>query len=283
MYSNVHYLPWLLVVCSLCSHVWRNATTLCSLLVIYLQPQDLSTKHPLNMSTVAFLSFFLFFKDKVKSFRAALQEEEQASKQINPKRPRALWNGPLLLMDPPNLTAVTYSCYEMVAVRTQLLESVKTFEVSVEMSSFSFTWMTFSVLCETLQWCLQNASRPDSTAQPCRVQSCEALCLKCFIYSNCEFYVLEIFAIFFNNEVKLWTLKTSLFPFNYVQFCFKDQLCSFKLCLRACTPHQWLYITSLLETAVLTSSHSVPWWRRLDPKCPFWSTALINDIPYLSM
>ncbi|XP_032600551.1 kinesin-like protein KIF2A isoform X8 [Taeniopygia guttata] len=29
-------------------------------------------------------------RDKVKSFRAALQEEEQASKQINPKRPRAL-------------------------------------------------------------------------------------------------------------------------------------------------------------------------------------------------
>lgn len=28
--------------------------------------------------------------DKVKSFRSALQEEEQASKQINPKRPRAL-------------------------------------------------------------------------------------------------------------------------------------------------------------------------------------------------
>ncbi|NWU87377.1 KIF2A protein, partial [Onychorhynchus coronatus] len=29
-------------------------------------------------------------RDKVKSFRAALQEEEQASKQINPRRPRAL-------------------------------------------------------------------------------------------------------------------------------------------------------------------------------------------------
>lgn len=28
--------------------------------------------------------------DKVKSFRSALQEEEQASKQINPKRPRPL-------------------------------------------------------------------------------------------------------------------------------------------------------------------------------------------------
>lgn len=28
--------------------------------------------------------------DKVKSFRSTLQEEEQASKQINPKRPRAL-------------------------------------------------------------------------------------------------------------------------------------------------------------------------------------------------
>lgn len=34
------------------------------------------------------LSFFL--SDKVKSFRSALQEEEQASKQITPKRPRAL-------------------------------------------------------------------------------------------------------------------------------------------------------------------------------------------------
>nr|XP_046206940.1 kinesin-like protein KIF2A isoform X2 [Oncorhynchus gorbuscha] len=30
------------------------------------------------------------FRDKVKSFRSSLQEEEQASKQINPKRPRAL-------------------------------------------------------------------------------------------------------------------------------------------------------------------------------------------------
>lgn len=30
--------------------------------------------------------------DKVKSFRCALQEEEQASKQITPKRPRALWS-----------------------------------------------------------------------------------------------------------------------------------------------------------------------------------------------
>lgn len=29
-------------------------------------------------------------RDKVKSFRSTLQEEEQASKQINPKRPRAL-------------------------------------------------------------------------------------------------------------------------------------------------------------------------------------------------
>lgn len=37
-------------------------------------------------------SFLLFVPstDKVKSFRSALQEEEQASKQINPKRPRAL-------------------------------------------------------------------------------------------------------------------------------------------------------------------------------------------------
>lgn len=29
-------------------------------------------------------------RDKVKSFRSALQEEEQASQQITPKRPRAL-------------------------------------------------------------------------------------------------------------------------------------------------------------------------------------------------
>lgn len=36
------------------------------------------------------LPALFFFQDKVKSFRAALQEEEQASKQINPKRPRAL-------------------------------------------------------------------------------------------------------------------------------------------------------------------------------------------------
>lgn len=33
---------------------------------------------------------FPFVPDKVKSFRSALQEEEQASRQINPKRPRAL-------------------------------------------------------------------------------------------------------------------------------------------------------------------------------------------------
>ncbi|XP_003216285.1 kinesin-like protein KIF2A isoform X4 [Anolis carolinensis] len=33
---------------------------------------------------------FTELRDKVKSFRTALQEEEQASKQINPKRPRAL-------------------------------------------------------------------------------------------------------------------------------------------------------------------------------------------------
>ncbi len=32
----------------------------------------------------------LELSDKVRSFRSALQEEEQASKQINPKRPRAL-------------------------------------------------------------------------------------------------------------------------------------------------------------------------------------------------
>lgn len=37
------------------------------------------------------LFFFSPLKtDKVKSFRSTLQEEEQASKQINPKRPRAL-------------------------------------------------------------------------------------------------------------------------------------------------------------------------------------------------
>ncbi|NXE26462.1 KIF2A protein, partial [Ardeotis kori] len=36
------------------------------------------------------IDIFTELRDKVKSFRAALQEEEQASKQINPKRPRAL-------------------------------------------------------------------------------------------------------------------------------------------------------------------------------------------------
>lgn len=36
---------------------------------------------------------FLVLSDKVRSFRSTLQEEEQASKQINPKRPRAVaWN-----------------------------------------------------------------------------------------------------------------------------------------------------------------------------------------------
>lgn len=33
---------------------------------------------------------FSLLSDKVKSFRCALQQEEQASKQITPKRPRAL-------------------------------------------------------------------------------------------------------------------------------------------------------------------------------------------------
>ncbi|KAI7793604.1 putative kinesin-like protein KIF2A-like, partial [Triplophysa rosa] len=36
------------------------------------------------------IDVFTELRDKVKSFRSALQEEEQASKQINPKRPRAL-------------------------------------------------------------------------------------------------------------------------------------------------------------------------------------------------
>uniref|UniRef100_A0A8D0VEF0 Kinesin-like protein n=1 Tax=Sus scrofa TaxID=9823 RepID=A0A8D0VEF0_PIG len=44
---------------------------------------------PLHVMQYLFPCSFLF-QDKVKSFRAALQEEEQASKQINPKRPRAL-------------------------------------------------------------------------------------------------------------------------------------------------------------------------------------------------
>lgn len=48
-----------------------------------------------NRANVTRFSIYLFFPlpllaDKVKSFRSALQEEEQASKQINPKRPRAL-------------------------------------------------------------------------------------------------------------------------------------------------------------------------------------------------
>ncbi|XP_038126890.1 kinesin-like protein KIF2A isoform X1 [Cyprinodon tularosa] len=36
------------------------------------------------------IEILIELRDKVKSFRSALQEEEQASKQINPKRPRAL-------------------------------------------------------------------------------------------------------------------------------------------------------------------------------------------------
>ncbi|XP_064413812.1 kinesin-like protein KIF2A isoform X2 [Latimeria chalumnae] len=36
------------------------------------------------------IDILIELRDKVKSFRGALQEEEQASKQINPKRPRAL-------------------------------------------------------------------------------------------------------------------------------------------------------------------------------------------------
>ncbi|XP_075695424.1 kinesin-like protein KIF2A isoform X6 [Rhinoderma darwinii] len=36
------------------------------------------------------IDILIELRDKVKSFRAALQDEEQASKQINPKRPRAL-------------------------------------------------------------------------------------------------------------------------------------------------------------------------------------------------
>lgn len=49
-----------------------------------------------NRASVTRFSIFFFspflslLADKVKSFRSALQEEEQASKQINPKRPRAL-------------------------------------------------------------------------------------------------------------------------------------------------------------------------------------------------
>ncbi|XP_056115672.1 kinesin-like protein KIF2A isoform X1 [Rhinichthys klamathensis goyatoka] len=36
------------------------------------------------------IEIFIELRDKVRSFRSTLQEEEQASKQINPKRPRAL-------------------------------------------------------------------------------------------------------------------------------------------------------------------------------------------------
>lgn len=52
--------------------------------------------HPAPANTTHFVLWcclFLFVlpsTDKVKSFRSALQEEEQASQQINPKRPRAL-------------------------------------------------------------------------------------------------------------------------------------------------------------------------------------------------
>lgn len=48
-------------------------------------------KNRANVTHFSIIFFFLpLLTDKVKSFRSALQEEEQASKQINPKRPRAL-------------------------------------------------------------------------------------------------------------------------------------------------------------------------------------------------
>lgn len=48
-------------------------------------------KNRANVTRFSIIIFFLpLLTDKVKSFRSALQEEEQASKQINPKRPRAL-------------------------------------------------------------------------------------------------------------------------------------------------------------------------------------------------
>lgn len=50
-----------------------------------------SSKHnPLPYFEMIYFALLLSSSDKVKSFRSALQEEEQASKQINPKRPRAL-------------------------------------------------------------------------------------------------------------------------------------------------------------------------------------------------
>lgn len=45
---------------------------------------------PANAAHFFYDDVFSSSTDKVKSFRSALQEEEQASKQINPKRPRAL-------------------------------------------------------------------------------------------------------------------------------------------------------------------------------------------------
>lgn len=136
-----------------------------------------------------------FIIDKVKSFRAALQEEEQASKQINPKRPRAVWKGPLLLKEPTNpYCCSTHLLQNPVALKTQLLESVKTLEMSVEMSCFLFAWVTFSILCEMLLWCLQNASRPDSTT----MQGLDlwSTLFKIFHLFKLWILCLEIFAMF---------------------------------------------------------------------------------------
>lgn len=49
-----------------------------------------SEHNPLPYFEMISFPLLLSSSDKVKSFRSALQEEEQASKQINPKRPRAL-------------------------------------------------------------------------------------------------------------------------------------------------------------------------------------------------
>lgn len=76
-----------------------------------LLPHELGIGSPLKLFDE--LSLFCYFLDKVKSFRTALQEEEQASKQINPKRPRALWGELLLLKDAWIFIAIPCSWLEM--------------------------------------------------------------------------------------------------------------------------------------------------------------------------
>lgn len=88
--------------CSLWRQLFLQKNVLCCALGPGCRASGLSFKICVERRHISTYSLF-FFKDKVKSFRAALQEEEQASKQINPKRPRALWKGPLLLKESTNL------------------------------------------------------------------------------------------------------------------------------------------------------------------------------------